>query len=397
MDAVVIGDQDSHGAGLAQARAFLNPKLPLYKTVMKLLFANNQPVLFHVETPAQAPLGGTESSIAWLSRQLAANGHDVTLLTRLPPGTPQILSGVRHLPLEAMGDAGFIAAQDFDAIITVGSLELAPRLKAAAPRALQVAWLHALPDQAGMMPLPRMITVIDHVVLVSDYQRRAVRFAGPTQVIGNGIAPAFETLFGSAEELAAAKQNRAAYTTTPFRGLNVLCGAFARAHISTEMDIWSGMGIYQGSDAPFEALYAQVRATPRCRLHAPVGQAALAEALKPIAFLFYPSIYFETYCITALEAIAAGLKVVSNDLGALKETTLGFADLMPVIGLSRKDLEHNYRARMEVAEAAFLADPRGWAQERYTQSREVVRRGNWAARAKEWEAFLAPAIAARRA
>ena len=120
--------------------------------------------------------------------------------------------------------------------------------------------------------------------------------------------------------------------------------------------------------------------------------AALAQALKPAAFLFYPSVYFETYCISAVEAIAAGLKVVSTDIGALKEATLGFAELMPAIGLPPVELVRHFASEMEKAEAAFLADPRAFAQERYAQSREVVRRGNWRVRAQEWEAFLAAVL-----
>lgn len=362
-----------------------------YKRAMKLLFVSNQPVRFNVETPAREPLGGTESAIAWLARQLVANGHDVGIMAELAPGTPEWLHGVRHLPRQRLADAA-----GYEAVIAVGSLDLAGQLKAIAPRALHIAWLHALPDQPGMKLLPTATPFLDHAVFVSEYQRRAVRFAGAAHVIGNGIAPAFENLFGSAEELAAAKQNRAAYTTTPFRGLQVLTKAFAAAHLTTELDVWSGMRVYQASDEPFTEVFAAARATPRLQLHGPVGQAELAQQLKRVAFLFYPCVYFETYCITALEAIAAGLKVVATDIGALKETTLGFADLMPALGLSPDALVQGFARGMEQAEAAFLADPRAWAEERHAQSRDVVRRCSWQARAREWEEFLGPVLAARR-
>jgi glycosyltransferase involved in cell wall biosynthesis len=363
---------------------------------MKLLFVTSQKLRFTVRTPAQAPLGGTESATAWLARQLAANGHDITLMAPLPDGTPEGLDGVRHLPATCTHDAALFAAEAFDAVIAVGSLDLAEQLRAMAPQALQIAWLHALPDQPGMKLLPQAAPFLDAVVFVSEYQRRAVRFAGASQVIGNGIAPAFENVFASAEDLAAAKQNRAAYTTTPYRGLHLLCPAFASARIATTLDVWSGMALYQTGDAQYEEVFAAARATPRLTLHAPVGQAELAGLLKPVAFLFYPSVYFETYCITALEAMAAGLQVVSTDLGALKETTLGFADLMPIIGLAPEALLAGYTARLEAAEAAFLADPRGWAEERYAQSREVVERGNWRVRTQAWEEFLARGLAWKR-
>ncbi len=362
-----------------------------YKQVMKLLFANHQPARFNVETPEHEPLGGTESCIAYLARQLATNGHDVILATNLAAGTPERLGGVRHLPLAGLGEAGAM-----DAVIAVGSLGLAQQLKTLAPSALHIAWLHALPDQPGMKLLPGVASFIDAVVFVSEWQRSVVPFAGPAHVIGNGIAPAFENLFDSAQELAAAKQNRAAYTTTPFRGLNVLVKAFARARLATTLDVWSGMSVYQADDAPYAALYAEARATPRLALHPPTSQPALAQLLRPAAFLFYPCIFFETYCISALEAIAAGLKVVSTDLGALPQTTLGFADLIPVVGLPPEKLVQDVMAQMERLEAAFLADKSAWAEERFAQSREVVQRCNWRARAREWEVFLTRAVAERR-
>ena len=358
---------------------------------MKLLFASHQPVRFNAETPLSQPLGGTESCMAWLARQLAANGHDVTLMTNLPDGTPERLDGVRHMSVEHITEAAAL-----EAVIAVGSLGLAEQLKAAAPRALHIAWLHALPDQPAMKPLPEAAPFIDHAVFVSEFHRNAVRFAGSSHIIGNGIAPAFENLFAAPAELLAAKQNRGAYTTTPFRGLHILIKAFAQARIVSELDVWSGMEVYQADNAPFMGLFAEARATPRLMLHAPIGQPELAERLKPVAFLFYPSVFFETYCISALEAIAAGLKVVSTDLGALRETTLGFAELMPVIGLPPETLLKNFTALMEKTESQFLADRRAWAEERFAQSRDVVRRCNWRARAKEWEAFLGPRVAARR-
>jgi glycosyltransferase involved in cell wall biosynthesis len=219
-----------------------------------------------------------------------------------------------------------------------------------------------------------------------------VGHAGASRVIGNGIAPGFENLFASAAELAAAKRNRAAYTSTPFRGLNVLRQSFEDAGLATELDIYTGMVLYRQDDAQFAALYEAVRATPRCHLHGALPQAELAQRLKRNAFLFYPCTYAETYCIAALEAIAAGLKVVSTALGALPETTLGFAHLLTLPpGTDLMGLARLFVAPMRAAEADFLARRQEWAEERFAQSREVSRLCNWRVRAREWEALLGPA------
>lgn len=364
---------------------------------MKLLFLSDQSIRFTAATPLTEPLGGTESATAYLAAQLAANGHDVTLMAALPAGTPSRVLGVRHLAYGGVPDSAFFAREAFDAVITVGAPALARQLKTSAPAALHFHWLHALPDQPGMQPLRDAAGFIDCAVFVSDIQRRMVGYAGAAQVIGNGIAPAFENLFASAAELRAAKENRAAYTSTPFRGLNVLRQSFAEAKLATELDIYTGMRLYQQGEEQFTALYDAVRATPGCHLHGALAQPELAQRLKRNAFLFYPCTYAETYCIAALEAIAAGLRVVSTHLGALPETTLGFADLLTLPpGTDLMGLARLFMAPMRAAEADFLARPDAWAEERFTQSREVSRLCSWKARAKAWEDFLGPAIAMHR-
>jgi glycosyltransferase involved in cell wall biosynthesis len=369
---------------------------------MKLLFLTDATIRFNAATPLHEPLGGTESASAYLTAQLAANGHDVTLMAALPGGTPERLLGVRHIPYDGLPGAEFFAREAFDAVITIGAPGLAAGLKASAPGAFHVHWLHALPDQPGMQPLRGAAAFIDCAVFVSDSHRRMTGYPGAARAIGNGIAPAFENLFASAAELLAAKQNRAAYTSTPFRGLNVLRQSFAEAGkdggLDTELDLYTGMRLYQQDEDQFAALYAAVRATPRCHLHGALVQADLARRLKRNAFLFYPCTYPETYCIAAVEAIAAGLKVVSTQLGALPETTLGYADLLKLPpGTDLVGLAKLFMAPMRAAEADFLARPDAWAEERFSQSQAVNRLCSWKARAKEWEVLLEPAVAAKRA
>src|SRR5262249_28034864 len=153
---------------------------------------------------------------------------------------------------------------------------------------------------------------------------------GPSAVIGNGFAPAFENMFASAEELLAAKQDRAAYTSMPFRGLHILEQVMGRMRGGTSFDIYSAMQTYREKEDGFLDLYSRLKAQPRARYHGALAQPALAAELKGAAFLSYPCTFVETYCIAAVEAVAAGLKVVSTKVGGLPEATQGFADLMPV-------------------------------------------------------------------
>src|SRR5205085_11659760 len=66
-----------------------------------------------------------------------------------------------------------------------------------------------------------------------------------------------------------------------------------------------------------------------------VPQTELAKSLRRASVLAYPNTFAETGCIAAMEALAAGLLVVSSDLGALPETCEGWGRLVPPIGNGR--------------------------------------------------------------
>jgi glycosyltransferase involved in cell wall biosynthesis len=290
-----------------------------------------------------------------------------------------------------------MAAMDFDAVIALSAPQVAEQLKQLAPTACHVSWLHLLPGEPAMAPLNAMAPHIGCAVFVSHTQAAMFRYPGRWTVIGNGIAPAFENMFASAAQLRDAKQNRAVYTSMPYRGLHLLIEVIRQLRAETRFDIYSGMQTYREPDHRFSGLYQKVKAAPRTHYHGAVPQPALARELKSAALLAYPCSFIETYCISALEAIAAGLKVVALDLGALKETTLGFADLLPVNEAMEDDeIITRYTGLLEKNAAAFLADPAAWAAERFEQSRTVNRLCSWRARAAEWEDLLLPAIAAGR-
>ncbi|HWY62474.1 MAG TPA: glycosyltransferase family 4 protein [Rhizomicrobium sp.] len=364
---------------------------------MKLLILCFSAFAMDVSLPDREPLGGSESCAAYLARQLAQNGHDVYFMARLPPGTPERVQAVRHVPVRAYDDAGFFSGADFDATIALSGPATAEHLRRLAPKAVHVSWLHLLPKESAMAPLAAMMPFIDCAVFVSRTQQAMFRYGGPTAVIGNGIAPAFENMFSTAEDLHAAKRNRAAYTSMPYRGLHHLVEAIRQMRGATEFDVYSAMKTYRMPDADFAGLYIQVINAPRTRYHGSVAQPVLATALRSTAFLAYPCGFIETYCIAALEAIAAGLKVVSTDLGALRETTLGFADLLTILpNMEDAEIVTRYTRLLENNVAEFLARPNEWVAQRFEQSQTVNRLCSWRARAREWEKLLEPAIAAKR-
>ena len=367
---------------------------------MRIAIFNPATMAFNVATPEDQPLGGMASCMCYLARALAARGHQVSLISVLPPGTPPVLMGVEHVSiLPVLPDAiNFFRAKDYDAVIAVNYPDIASYVAMGSPKSLNVAWLHIFPDQPALAPLDASQGWLDAAVCVSATLRNAFHLRIPIVTIGNAISPFFENMFSSSAKLLEAKKNRAAYASMPFRGLDLLVDVMRRLGGQVELDVFSSMRAYQAQEQGFSALYEAAKRNPRIRYHGGVGQKMLAAAMRANAFLAYPSTYIESYCIVAQEAMAAGLKVISNDLGALPETTLGYADLLPVKGLTIARADHvaGIAALLEKNEAEFLSSPQAWSEQRFAQMQRVNRESTWARRAVEWEAFLAPAVAAKR-
>ncbi|HEU0117185.1 MAG TPA: glycosyltransferase family 4 protein [Alphaproteobacteria bacterium] len=359
---------------------------------MKILFLNMSALKFSAATPDYEPLGGSESCVAYLAQQLATNGHDVTLVARLPDGFSGETLGIKHHPHSAIKNPGFFAAEKFDVIVTCNAPIAAPFLREASPSSRIFLWDHVTPEQPSMRELgnAEILNALDGIIYVSEWQKQQTEkhfgFSKTGFVIGNGLTPTFENLFSSPQEILKAKQLRAAYTTTPFRGLAILLEAVKGLDI--ELDVFSSMRVYQMDDAEYQPLYAAAKSNPRVHYHGSVTQKELAQKLKSASLLTYPSIFEETFCISALEAMACGMKVIATDTGALKTTTMGYADLMPM----EKNLVSftaNYRTLIEQNIAAFRASPEAWAARMYEQSIAVNRSCNWRVRAQEWEKLFA--------
>jgi glycosyltransferase involved in cell wall biosynthesis len=369
---------------------------------LKILFVNLSALKFTVVTPYYAPLGGSESALCYLALQLAWRGHDVSLTSNLPDDQGGMIGNICHYPLDIVKDTTFFLTEKFDAIVICNAPAAAAPLKSMSPQSRILFWSHVLPDQPSMqiLALPEQgmqaRKAIDAAIFVSNWQRLEVERAfgafRKAMVIGNGIAPAFENMFASSVDILRAKQNRAAYTATPYRGLSVLVRAMEGLDRDTRLDLFSSMRVYQSGDDEFAPLFRQAAHNIAIIDHGSVSQNELAQHLHANAFLFYPSIYHETFCITAAEAMAAGMRVVTTRLGALEETTMGLAELVPVLTDDGNTLVQTFREAMRRIIDQFTANPHAWAEAMFAQSEIVNQTYNWKARALLWEKVLGGAF-----
>lgn len=361
---------------------------------MRLAFIDLGDLDYNARTPLLQPLGGTESALCYLCAELAQLGHTVTVLNRT--SAPGEYDGVRYVNRETAG--ALALANDHDAAIVIG-VAGGLALRAAGVRVPLIFWTGHLAsvDRVQALAHPDELAVWTAFAFVSEWQRSGFvhRFGidpAKTTVLRNAIAPAFANEPVQPAWFETGAEPTLVYTSTPFRGLVILLHAFEAIRSAVRvarLRIYSGMATYQSAqDAAFTKIYARARSIAGADYVGPIGQPALASEISAAAALTYPSIYPETSCIAAMEAMSAGAAVLTTRLGALPETVGEFGTLVDP-GNDARQLVARYADTVVETLRTMQSDPKTAAQRRMAQIRYVRENCVWPIRAREWTQWLA--------
>ena len=181
------------------------------------------------------------------------------------------------------------------------------------------------------------------------------------------------------------------YHTTPWRGLIHLLKVFKRLNLqNTELNICSSTIIYGKKfdsilGKKYENIFEECKNTKNVNYSGFVENNKIIELLKNMHIYSFPSIWPETSCISAIEAMAAGCEIVTSNLGALYETCAPFATF---VGFDSNfdNFEKKYQKALENSVKNF------WSKENQKKIRlqqEVINLTySWAVRSKEWISFF---------
>ena len=184
------------------------------------------------------------------------------------------------------------------------------------------------------------------------------------------------------------------YTSTPWRGLDILLRAWEILQpIDCELHVFSSCKIYGKDfarhDSDYEHLYKKCRTLPGVVYRGSIPNEELRKELPTFDILAYPCTFEETSCIAVIEALCAGLRVVTSSLGALPETTEGWADVYSF----RVDNELHAEEFSKVLDVNIERIKRGYVNEFSSNQAQIYKlTWNWIHRTTQWLVFLSDII-----
>jgi glycosyltransferase involved in cell wall biosynthesis len=186
---------------------------------------------------------------------------------------------------------------------------------------------------------------------------------------------------------------------TPWRGLSVLLGAMQLVkNPLITLDVYSSTEVYgkrfhEQTDDQYKELYEQARQLPNVNYIGYKPNEYIKEHLKDYRLFVYPSIWEETFCISLLEAMAAGLYCVTTNFGALFETGAEFPMYIPYSN-DYHSLARRFAEGIEVAAKSLEVD--GINDHLRVQKDYVNRFYNWKVKSISWQRFLQGALNAKQ-
>jgi len=181
------------------------------------------------------------------------------------------------------------------------------------------------------------------------------------------------------------------YHTTPWRGLSLLLEVFKNLNLeNVELNICSSTKIYGKKfsdkvDKQYENIFNECKNTKNINYLEFLENKKVIELLKKMHIYSFPSIWPETSCISAIEAMMGGCEVVSTNLGALYETCSPFGTFVS-FDRNLENLKKKYEKKLLNSIKNYWSESN---QKKLKLQRETFNTVySWDARALEWKSFF---------
>jgi glycosyltransferase involved in cell wall biosynthesis len=356
---------------------------------MKIIFVDSGPLSYNGTTLIDHSLGGTESSLIFLSEALATE-HEVIVVNGCLK--EQIYKNVKYLPRDQFyGNEQWWKEQKPDFIVGLTAPHYSQFWKRWCPDSKLLLWVHLFSGQPATKELGDVnrMSHVDMVVGVSDWHYNNLKESYKLEkvtYVKNAISENFQNLFESADDLLRKKQLKACYTSAPYRGLDVLIHSIPYFQKQLKFDIFSSMKLYQlHDDQEFEKYYLYAKSFEGVAYKGLLNQKNLAKEIVSSAFFTYPCTMEETFCLSLLEAMAAGCKPIISNLGALDSTARGLGHIVPFDKAANIEIfMHDFINAVKQEMSEYKKDQIAWSERQYEQVKYINKNETWTQRAQDW-------------
>jgi glycosyltransferase involved in cell wall biosynthesis len=314
---------DGQGAELEAERAVIDAQFAEPGKLDLVFYLGHGVEPWSPKTFEAGGMGGSET-MAWeMAKRLRKLGHRVRLYGHATPSMEGIYEGVEWLDASRYRGVTcdvLIASRRPDAVDDVHNLKAGAR----------VLWVHDV-HCGELLDMKRSMR-FDRILCLSEWHREYFLGVYPlldkakVHVTRNGIDL---TRFEGSEPR---NPHRAVYSSSPDRGLLTALECWPRIreqvpdaelHVFYGFKNWETVAQSYGDTANIQNiahLKHLLKTTPGVVFRDRVSQRELAREFMRAGVWAYPTFFSETSCITAMEAQAAGLYIVTSKLAALNET-----------------------------------------------------------------------------
>lgn len=284
---------------------------------------------FNGETIKHQSLGGSESAAYYVAKELAKT-DDVIVFTNHPE--EGAWDGVRYLfagqqtEQTPMGDRfHFYASSTPHDVLIIQRVPNAFAYNFASK--INLWWVHDLALYRHKALVDSQLHNIDAVLTVSDYHKRQIMDVygideSRIATINNGVDL---SLFAGSDP-AQRQAKTLLYSSRPERGLENLVapgGIMEQLGPEYHLQVCGYDNTTEQMRPYYEWLWKRIDELPNCVNLGSLSKAELADVMETSTALAYPTTFEEVSCITAMEAMAAGLPFISTAHAALPETCRG--------------------------------------------------------------------------
>lgn len=355
--------------------------------VKNLVVFASRSLWFNGNSLEEKGIGGSETSVIYLSRELAKRGHEVHVFCLCDK--PGIYDGVAYHEIDDI--VAFNAAHIFDVFVSAQFTEILIDFPIRAR--MKVYWAQGMIWQmGGKEAVDKMLRQTDRLVMVSEFQADSYRAEIP------GIDSTIAVLHNAVDmptvsaNIRSKALNKLIYSSKRERGLLYLLRDIFPALLRTHPNLFLYLAtyecpgfvlppevheIYVECDRLIEALgdrVVQLGALTKARLYQEISSAQV---------MVYPCKFEEAGCITVTEAQACGTPVVTTDAYCMREmANSGLGCLIP--GLPG---EPEYTAQFVARTREFL-DGDGTTNAETSLQWMASEGRNWPMLAEKWEGMI---------